>query len=139
MTGLGLERSRPTYQQPTENTAISNGSQCDTIYDDEELTEEDVDEDVEEEGEEEEEEEDEEDEEEEEEEEEDLTDTPSSCLLEISKRAKRRPSQTRFSPEIQKFIQQMPEVSDHFQILSKIGEGMEPYYTVFLANSGRHI
>ena len=45
--GIGQERSRPIYQQSTENAAIISDSQCDTIYDDEELTEEDIDEDTE--------------------------------------------------------------------------------------------
>jgi cell division control protein 7 len=36
------------------------------------------------------------------------------------------------SPEIQKFLQQFPEISQHFQILSKIGEGISR----FRANAG---
>ena len=103
--------------QPVATESHAVESQCETVYDDEEdddeLTEED---------------EDNEDEEgaEGEDSEETLTDASSSPQRTNDAVSKTNP--VRLSPDIQNFISQMPEVSQHFRIVSKIGEGisMEP-------------
>jgi hypothetical protein len=104
--------------QPVAAESHAVESQCETVYDDEEdddeLTEEEDAED---------EDEDEDDEEEEgEDSEETLTDASSSPQRTKNAASKTRPAC--LSPDVQKFISQMPEVSQHFRIVSKIGEGI---------------
>ena len=93
-------------------------SQCETVYDDEdddELTDEEDEDD--------EDDEDEDDEDEEgEDSEETLTDASSSPKRTKDAASNARPAS--LSPDVQKLISQMPEVSQHFRIVSKIGEGI---------------
>ena len=91
-------------------------SQCETVYDDEEYDDELT----------EEEEEDSEDEDDENEEDDDSeeTVTEASSSPQCSKGHKSRTLSASLSPDIQKFVSQMPEVSQHFGIVGKIGEGM---------------
>jgi len=98
-------------------------SQCETVCDEEEedddLTEEDE---VEEEDEDEDEDEDDDEGDERDDSEETLTDISSS-----PQRTKHAASKTRgacLSPDIQKLVSQVPEISQHFRIVGKIGEGI---------------
>ena len=108
--------------QPAGAESHAVESQCETVYDEEE----DDDELTEEEDAEDEDDEDDEDEDEEEEDDEDseetLTDASSSPQRTKNATSKTRPAC--LSPDVQKFISQMPEVSQHFRIVSKIGEGI---------------
>jgi hypothetical protein len=85
-------------------------SQCETVCD-EDMTEEEYDLNGEDE------------EEDEEDDEENLTDGSSTCSARNSEDTDDETSQSYPSQEIQLLKTQFPEISDHFQILSKIGEG----------------
>lgn len=62
--------------------------------------------------------------EEEEEDDENVTDTSSSHSADHSDDREQEIPLAQISPEIQDFIRQFPQVAEHFQIISKIGEGM---------------
>jgi hypothetical protein len=102
---MSIEQGRKHHEELAEQRS---GSGSETICDeeeDEEMTEEEEDDGG-------------------EEDDENVTDTSSSQSADHSDGGEQEIPLAQISPEIQEFIRQFPQVAEHFQIISKIGEGM---------------